>query len=237
MEDAKALEMEISRRRRSLKETLSGQERKIAEEFLERHGEFKVCANCAGLDIGTPPTSLDASLVAFKETWRYYCTTCGYEGIPLVFMDIAPYEKFFRARRQSYNEGRDQIEPNYLLPHSFSEPGHGRKRYVAVILSFMIPGLGQAYRGEKGKAAKVFTVYALSMGLFVLAGQIFLYNARSYGVAGHSISWIALLLAMSAFIGLAASYLYAASDAFFRTGTRRSFRRNGKVLKMPCEGS
>jgi hypothetical protein len=139
---------------------LSEQEKSVVSGLLKKDKELMCCANCASIDLTFPPTNIDAIVGAGSLPRRYYCRECEYEGLPLIFDKLSSYEKFYSLRREKYTKGEDLLIADRLLSGNFgSEPV--KKPYVAALLSLLIPGLGQAYNGEKKKAELLFALFAL----------------------------------------------------------------------------
>ena len=137
------------------KNHLSEQEKSVVSGLLKKDKEFMCCANCGSIDLTFPPTNVDALIGAGSLPRRYYCRECEYEGLPLLFDNLPAYEKFYKLRREKYNNGEDLLVADRLLSGNFgSEPV--KKPYVAALLSLLIPGLGQAYNGQKKKADLFF---------------------------------------------------------------------------------
>ena len=145
---------------------LSEGDRSSALGSIAGKGELKSCMNCGGTNLTMPPISVDASVVAYRATQKYYCKDCGYEGAPIVFRDFSTFEKFYNSKRQKYNMGVDQQEADYLLSSSFADETRRKSPFVAAVASFFIPGFGQAYAGAKTKAWVFFIAAVL---LYVLS--------------------------------------------------------------------
>lgn len=144
---------------------LSEQEKSLIARILKKDKEFMCCANCGSIDLTFPPTNVDALVGTGSLPRRYYCRECEYEGLPLLFDGLSAYEKFYSLRREKYNKGEDLLVADRLLSGNFgSEPV--KRPYVAALLSTLIPGLGQAYNGEKEKAQVLFFVF-LMLSLFI----------------------------------------------------------------------
>jgi hypothetical protein len=152
---------------------LSEGDKSSALGSIKGKGELKSCMNCGGTNLSMPPINVDASVVAYRATQKYYCTDCGYEGAPIVFRDFSTFEKFYRSKRLKYNMGVDQQEADYLLSSSFADETRRKGPFVAAVASFLIPGLGQAYAGAKTKAWLFFSLavllYLLSFGLVIFS--------------------------------------------------------------------
>jgi hypothetical protein len=147
---------------------LSEEDKSSALGSIKGRGELKSCMNCGGTNLTMPPINVDASVVAYRATQKYYCTDCGYEGAPIVFRDFSTFEKFYNSKRQKYNMGVDQQEADYLLSSSFADETRRKSPLVAAVASFLIPGLGQAYAGDKTRAWLFFIaavlLYVVSFG-------------------------------------------------------------------------
>ena len=139
---------------------LTEPEKSVVSGLLKKDKEFMCCANCGSIDLTFPPTNVDALVGAGALPRRYYCRECEYEGLPLLFDNLPAYEKFYKLRREKYNKGEDLLVANRLLSGKFGKE-HVKKPYVAAILSLFIPGLGQAYNGEKDKAQGTFFVFMM----------------------------------------------------------------------------
>lgn len=139
---------------------LTEPEKSVVSGLLKKDKEFMCCANCGSIDLTFPPTNVDALVGAGALPRRYYCRECEYEGLPLLFDNLPAYEKFYKLRREKYNDGKDLLIADHMLSGKFgTEPV--KKPYVAAILSLFIPGLGQAYNGEKDKAQGTFFVFMM----------------------------------------------------------------------------
>lgn len=150
---------------------LSEQEKSVVTRLLKKDREFMCCANCGSIDLSFPPTNVDALIGAGSLPRRYYCRECEYEGLPLLFDDLSAYEKFYRLRREKYNKGVDLLVADRLLSGKFgTDPV--KKPYVAALLSLLIPGLGQAYNGEKKKADFLFALFALILFFGIVFGML-----------------------------------------------------------------
>jgi hypothetical protein len=137
---------------------LSEQDKSVVARLLKKDKEFICCANCGSIDLTFPPINVDALVGAGSLPRRYYCRECEYEGLPLLFDELSAYEKFYSLRREKYNIGEDLLVADGLLSGKFGT-APVKKPYVAALLSLLIPGLGQAYNGEKAKAQSIFIVF------------------------------------------------------------------------------
>jgi hypothetical protein len=156
---------------------LSEQEKSVVTSLLKKDKEFMCCANCASIDLTFPPTNVDALLGAGSLPRRYYCRECEYEGLPLMFDKLSAYEKFYSLRREKYNKGEDLLVADRLLSGNFGTDTV-KKPYVAALLSLLIPGLGQAYNGEKKKADFLFALFVL-ISLFGVVFGMLMQNPRA----------------------------------------------------------
>lgn len=147
-----------SRTRCRLEVTLSRDEKGMAYDILRKEGRLNACPSCGGIDLSIPPTAVDV-LGGFSDSGKYYCVDCGYEGKPIAFRNERIYEKFFHARRIKYNEGAG-LEPNYLIPLSTGSVSRSEP-YIASLFSFVLPGMGQAYNGERVKGASLAVIFLL----------------------------------------------------------------------------
>jgi hypothetical protein len=183
---------------------LSGQEKSVVSGLLKKYKELMCCANCGSIDITFPPTNVDALIGAGSLPRRYYCRECEYEGLPLLFDKLSSYEKFYSLRREKYNKGEDLLVADRLLSGKFgSEPV--KKPYVAALLSLLIPGLGQAYNGEKDKAQVIFFVF-LMLSLFI---PVFLFLMDQIAIVPLSVTGVMLLA------------VYALIDAYIVAKTKK----------------
>ena len=183
---------------------LSEQEKSVVSGLLKKDKEFMCCANCGSIDLGFPPTNVDALIGAGSLPRRYYCRECEYEGLPLLFDNLPAYEKFYALRREKYNNGEDLLVADRLLSGKFGKE-HVKKPYVAAILSLLIPGLGQAYNGEKEKAQGIFIVFLMLS--FFIPGLLFLMSQTS-------------LVPLSV-IGVMLLAVYALFDAYIVAKTKK----------------
>jgi hypothetical protein len=169
-----------SKPKNKLPTTLSDEDRSSALGSINSKGELKSCMNCGGTNLTMPPISVDASVVAYRATQKYYCTDCGYEGAPIVFRDFSTFEKFYNSKRLKYNMGVEQHEADYLLSSSFADETRRKSPLVAAVASFLIPGLGQAYAGDKNRAWFFFTAAVLLYLLSFVSGITSHYEFVSY---------------------------------------------------------
>lgn len=176
------------------KTRLSEQEKSVVSGLLKKDKEFMCCANCGSIDLTFPPTNVDALVGAGSLPRRYYCRECEYEGLPLLFDHLSAYEKFYSLRREKYNKGEDLLIADRLLSGKFgTDPV--KKPYVAALLSLLIPGLGQAYNGEKKKADLLFSLFAFVV-LFGIVFGMLMQNAGALLFTMYSL----IILCVFAFI-------------------------------------
>ena len=180
------------------KNHLSEQEKSVVSGLLKKDKEFMCCANCGSIDLTFPPTNVDALIGAGSLPRRYYCRECEYEGLPLLFDNLPAYEKFYKLRREKYNNGEDLLVADRLLSGNFgSEPV--KKPYVAALLSLLIPGLGQAYNGQKKKADLFFGLFVL-ICLFVVVFGLLMHNLMSLQLTVYSLLLLGAISFCDAYI-------------------------------------
>jgi DNA-directed RNA polymerase subunit M/transcription elongation factor TFIIS len=128
-----------------------------AESSENQSNSFNVCPKCGSPEIGPVPTNVDVLDALYKPA-KYYCRNCGYEGIPFILDGEKAFQSFLDSRSKSLSENVEpQPKPLYGVSSSFDK-GTSKKPYVAAFLSFLWPGLGQAYNSQGWKALLFFIV-------------------------------------------------------------------------------
>ncbi len=185
------------RKKVTLDTVLSKDEKEMARDILHKEGRLNACPSCGGIDLSIPPTEVDV-LGGLLDSGKYYCIDCGYEGKPIGFKSEHIYEKFFHARRLKYNQG-NRIEPSYLIVYPTTTSSHSAP-YISALFSFVLPGLGQAYNGEKFKGA------CLAITFLLLEYTIFAVVNNPSGRLLDMFSLIAICFLI---------YVYGLFDAYF----------------------
>lgn len=151
--------------------------------------EIKACPNCGSPKLKIPPTQVDAWVGAAAVDGRYYCETCGFEGLPILFDNKEDYGEFLKLRIDS-PQVLDSSNPAARAgdtTQSVKRPG------FSFILSLFLPGLGHFYAGYKKRGAVAFIIYFSAN----LANSQYMGLPPSFGVVAWTLN---LVIAVDAYI-------------------------------------
>ena len=157
-----------------------------------------VCPNCGSPNFGAVPTNVDAFDMIYS-TNKSYCKKCGFEGVPLIFEENESYQEFLK----SLGSRSKELKPLYGISSAFDEEVE-RNPFIAALLSFFLPGIGQAYNKDMTKAWFFFIFFIV---LFYFGGGYLM----SFSVSNILARIIASDLSIIAYVVF---WFFAVVDAF-----------------------